>query len=190
MILLQCSAMCGPGTQSRNVECRNISGQPSPSSQSFIIMMMMMMMMIAMTMMMVEMMMNMMSGVVKMMKISNERWMRGSKTSGHKDLQWSMPPIEEPESREAQWLDQAGRRHPPRQRRRARRRWGGGVWRRELWRCARPHGSQTSWRRWRRRPQTCESEPKVSFTPPSYFFSSLCDGWAEKWKKIISCQIL
>ena len=38
----QCSATCGPGTQKRNVECRNVTGQLSPSSEFFKIMIMMM----------------------------------------------------------------------------------------------------------------------------------------------------
>ena len=47
----QCSATCGPGTQKRNVECRNVTGQLSPSSEflKIMIMMMIVMMMTMMT---------------------------------------------------------------------------------------------------------------------------------------------
>ena len=49
----QCSATCGPGTQKRNVECRNVTGQLSPSSEflKIMIMLMIVMMMTMMTMM-------------------------------------------------------------------------------------------------------------------------------------------
>ena len=126
----------------------------------------------------------MMSPLMKMTTISNWRWMRGSKTSRHKDVQRGLPPAWSPKTRQAQWLDQAGKR-PARQGQRARRRRGGGVWGRELWLCTRSHSCQTSWR-WRRRgPQTCESEPKVSFTTSLNFPRLLdkYDGQAEKWKK-------
>ena len=66
MLLFQCSAICGQtGTQSRNVECRNTSGLPSPSSQSFVMMIATNMIML-MTMMMV-------STLVKMTTISTRR---------------------------------------------------------------------------------------------------------------------
>ena len=64
MILFQCSAICGQtGTQSRNVECRNTSGLPSPSSQYFVMMIMLMM----------AIMMMMVSTLVKMTTIPTRR---------------------------------------------------------------------------------------------------------------------